>query len=389
MMIILAVIYIVFISLGLPDSTFGVAWPVVHLEFGAPESFASVYSVIIGLCTGGVGFFSGKLIRKFGTATVTLVSILLTVIAMVGISFSPNIVVMLLCSVVLGYGAGAIDTGLNNFVSLHYKSNYMNWLHCFWGIGVTLSPVIMSFFLGGETGSWRKGYRAVAAIQFAIFFITALSLKKWKQLENSPEFAVPKQATEEKTKSMLEIFKIKGVIQGVLSLGSYCAMEFLIGTWGASYAVNVFSLSPDIAAKWVSLYYGGIMLGRFISGFISVRLGDRRMIKLGIISAFVGIAVLMLPVGKASLIGFLFTGIGFGPIFPSVLHIIPERYGKTYSSDITGYHMGGAYFIGFAVQLVFGFAASATTFKITPFVIMGLCALLFCMNEITNRITAK
>ena len=151
-MALLIVIYFVFISLGLPDSLFGVSWPVVHVEFGIPEGFASAYGIIIGVCTGGVSFVAGKLIRKFGTGKVTFFSTLLTVVGLVGISFSPNIVCMIICSVILGYGAGAIDTGLNNYVSLHYKAKHMNWLHCFWGVGVTLSPMIMSIFLGGEAG---------------------------------------------------------------------------------------------------------------------------------------------------------------------------------------------------------------------------------------------
>ena len=165
MLFVLVVIYIVFISLGLPDSLFGVAWPVVHTEFGISESFASVYSIIIGVCTGGVSFVSGKLIRKFGTSKVTLVSILVTALGLLAISLAPNIAVMVVASVILGYGAGAIDTGLNNFVSLHYKAQHMNWLHCFWGVGVTVSPLIMSVFLGESGTQWRQGYRVIALMQ--------------------------------------------------------------------------------------------------------------------------------------------------------------------------------------------------------------------------------
>ena len=185
MLLILAVIYIVFISLGLPDSLFGVAWPVVHNEFGVNESFASVYSIIISVCTGGVSFVSGKLIRKFGTSRVTLVSILLTALGLIGVSLSPNIAVMMLFSVIMGYGAGAIDTGLNNFVSLHYKAQHMNWLHCFWGVGVTVSPLIMSAFLGDDGSQWRKGYVVLAALQLLIGFIVLLSLKKWREIEKA------------------------------------------------------------------------------------------------------------------------------------------------------------------------------------------------------------
>ena len=183
MILLLIIIYIVFISLGLPDSLFGVTWPVVHLDFGLHESYASLYSIVTAVCTGGVSFVSGRLIRKFGTGKVTFFSTLLTVAGLIGISFSPNLYVMMFFSVILGYGAGAIDTGLNNFVSLHYKAQHMNWLHCFWGIGVTVSPMIMSQFLTGETGSWRNGYRVVALIQFVIAMLVLFTLSKWKGLE--------------------------------------------------------------------------------------------------------------------------------------------------------------------------------------------------------------
>ena len=168
MMTVLVVIYVVFISLGLPDSLLGVAWPVLHGELNVPESFASVFSIIVGVCTGGVSFVAGTLIRKFGTARVTLASIFITALGLVGISFAPNIAVMIMFSVILGYGAGAIDTGVNNFVSLHYNASHMNFLHCFWGVGVTVSPMIMSLFLDGEQGSWRNGYRVVALLQVII-----------------------------------------------------------------------------------------------------------------------------------------------------------------------------------------------------------------------------
>lgn len=384
MIALLIVIYIVFISLGLPDSQFGVSWPVVHIEFGTPESFASLYSIITGVCTGGVSFVAGKLIRKFGTGKVTFFSTLLTALGLIGISFSPNIVVMMICSVIMGYGAGAIDTGLNNFVSLHYEARHMNWLHCFWGVGVTLSPIIMSVFLGDGTGSWRNGYRVVALIQFCIALIVLFTLKKWNI---TPETATPADNEKSKApeKSLFDLLKIKGVVTSILSLGLYCGGEFMIGTWGATYAVNVFAVSPDEAAKWVSLYYGGIMLGRVVSGFVSVKLSDNTLIKSGMVIAAVGMVILALPLGKISLLGLLLIGIGYGPVFPSVLHSVPSRFGIDYSADITGYHMGGAYGIGFAVQLAYGYIASATTFLITPFVLLFLCAGVLAATLITLR----
>lgn len=386
MISILVVIYIVFISLGLPDSLFGVAWPVVHTEFGINENFASLYSIITGVCTGGVSFIAGKLIRKFGTANVTFVSTLLTALGLICMSIAPNIVVMMVGTVILGYGAGVIDTALNNFVSLHYKAQHMNWLHAFWGVGVTISPLIMSIFLTGEFGTWRNGYRVIALLQLSIAVIIVISLKKWRTIKETEEM---EEITSENKKGLFEILKIKGVLTSILSQGLYCSMEFLIGTWGASFLVHVHALKPDEAAKWVSLYFGGIMVGRFISGFISMKANDNTMIRLGVIISFVGIILLALPLGNISLAGLLLIGVGFGPIFPSVLHSVPDRFGKEYSADITGFHMGGAYAIGFGVQLIFGFVATATTFNITTFVLLTLCIGLFVANEITIKSVKK
>jgi len=380
---ILIVIYIVFISLGLPDSVFGVSWPVLHIDFGVPESAGSLYSIITGVCSGGVAFIAGKLLRKFGTANVTFFSILLTALGLIGISLSPNIIVMMICAIIMCYGQGAIDTGLNNYISLHYEARHMSWLHCFWGVGVTTSPLIMSLFLNGESGSWRNGYRILAVIQFSIALLVAFSLKKWKKLEKDDK----KEITEEQSEkySFIDILKIKGTLTSILSQGLYCSMEFLIGTWGASFLVNSYDYSPDVAARWVSLYYGGIMLGRLISGFISIKASDNTLIRGGILTAFLGIVLLALPLGSISVAGLLLIGVGFGPIFPSILHSVPDRFGAKYSADLTGFHMGGAYAIGFAVQLTFGYIATATTFKITPFVLLAFIILLFAVNEITIK----
>lgn len=377
MVLLLAVIYIVFISLGLPDSVFGVAWPVLHNELGIAENFASVYSIIVGICTSAVSVIAGVLIRKFGTGKITAVSILLTIIGLVGISFAPNIVVMIIFAVILGYGAGAIDTGLNNFVSLHYKAQHMNWLHCFWGIGVTASPIIMSFFLKDNT-SWRNGYRAIALIQTVILIIVIVTLPLWKKADQplSDEISEKKES-----KKFTEILKTRGLVPSILSLALYFAMENLIGTWGASYLVHIYSIDASMASKWVSLYFGGIMIGRFIAGFIALKCSDNTLIRLGIAVSFAGIIFMILPIGETAICGLLLVGIGFGPIFPSVLHAVPARFGKEYSADITGFHMFGAYAIGFLIQLIFGYVATATTFAITPYVLIALSVALCIFNE--------
>ena len=386
MISLLVVIYVVFISLGLPDSMFGAAWPVVHTEFNIPESFASFYGIITGVCSGGVSFLSGVVIRKFGTPKVTFVSILLTALGLLGISFSPNIIVMMIFTVIMSYGAGAIDTGLNNYISLHFKARHMSWLHAFWGLGVTISPLILSFVLDNGS-SWRNSYRIISLMQFSIALIVGLYLKKWINFDKkqTKDFDV----SEEKSNEKLNIFQTKGLVTSILSQGFYCSMEFLIGTWGASYLVNVYGSDPANAARWISLYFCGIMLGRLVSGFVSIKMSDKSLIRCSIIISFIGLLVLALPVGEIASAGLLFIGFGFGPIFPSILHSVPDRFGKKFSADITGFHMGGAYGIGFFSQLIFGYVATATTFKITPFVLLGFCTLLFAMNEITIKKTRK
>ena len=386
MVFILAVIYIVFISLGLPDSLFGAAWPVVHKDFGIEESFASLYGIITGVCVGGVSFVAGKVIRKFGTPLVTLVSTLLTVIGLFIMSAAPNIVIMMLGAVVLGYGAGVIDTALNNFVSLHYKAQHMNWLHAFWGVGVTISPLILAFFLTDEVGSWRNGYRVVALLQLSVAVVIALSLKKWRTVKENNE---TQEIANENKKGLIEILKIKGVLTSLLSQGLYCGMEFTIGTWGASFLVHVHVLQPDEAAKWISLYFCGITVGRIMSGFISMKASDNTMIRSGIVVSLAGMILLTLPLGRISLLGLLLIGVGFGPIFPSILHSVPSRFGTEYSADITGFHMGGAYGIGFGIQLIFGFVATATTFEITTFVLMVIAFATFMANEVTISLVKK
>ena len=380
-MLLLIVIYIAFISLGLPDSLFGVSWPVLHVEFGIAESFASVYTIITAICTGGVSFVAGRVIRKFGTGKVTFFSTLLTAIGLVGISFAPNIVVMIIFAIILGYGAGAIDTGLNSYVSLHYKAKYLNWLHCFWGMGVAISPMIMSGFLGAGEGQWRNGYRVVALLQLAIAMIILATLKKW-----DPAVEQEQRDSAKADMSMGQLFRLKGLPTSILSLGLYCGAEYLIGTWGATYAVHEFDLAPEVAAKWVSLYYGGIMLGRIITGFVPERIGDDLRVKCGVLISLVGIVFLALPVGDIALAGLLLIGIGFGPVFPAVIHSVPDRFGSTYSADLTGYHMGGAFTMGYIAQLSFGYIAVLTGYGILPFILLGMILGVYILHGITIRI---
>ena len=393
MALLLVVIYVTFISLGLPDSLFGVAWPLAHVDLGLPESFGSIYSVIIAVCAGGVSFFAGPLIKKFGTGIVTAVSVVMTAVGLLIISFAPNVYVMMLGSIISGLGGGAIDTGLNNFVSLRYKAIHMNWLHCFWGVGVTISPLIMSAFL--KDGSWQGGYRTVAYIQFGISALVFLSLILWKKYDKK-ETVQEETATEtsesEKIKDVVSVKKIllsPGVITGILSLGFYCAVEFIMGTWGASYLVNSRGMSADKAAQMVAFYYGGIMLGRFLSGILSLKVGDKYLMRGGVVILLFGVVMLAIPNDITLYIGMIMIGVGCGPIFPATLHAIPERFGENASAYLTGYHMGGAYAVGFAMQVIFGYVAPATTFAIMPYVLIAFAVIMLVMVEVTNKKARK
>ena len=384
--LLLAIIYLTFISLGLPDSVFGAAWPQAYVDMGVKQSMGSFYSVVTGLTSGSTSFFAGKLIRRFGTGNVTAVSVALTVIGLIGISFAPNFIVMMVCAVCMGIGAGAIDTGLNNYVSRNYKAGHMNWLHCFWGIGVTASPIIMSLFL--KDGDWRRGYLTIGLIQLAIAVIVASSLPLWKKL--APPALPEESAAKTPKKGFREIISTHGVLAGILSLGCYCSMEFIIGTWGASYLVNAGGNSTADAAKFVSAFFGGIMLGRLVAGFAAFKLNDKTLIRIGTAAALPGMILLAVRAGTATdVAGMLLIGTGFGPVFPSVIHSVPERFGATYSADITGYHMGGAYAIAFAVQFTFGFVATNTTFAIMPYVLLAFLALMTVACETAVRLTAK
>lgn len=386
MTFLLAIIYITFISLGLPDSIFGVSWPIMHLDLNMAEGIGSLFTILVGLGAGISSFTSGSLIRKFSTGPVTAFSVLLTAVGILGYSFSDNLPMLIIFSIILGLGAGAVDSGLNNFVSLHYKAIHMNWLHCFWGVGVTLSPLIMSYFL--TDGQWRSGYRTVSIIQFVITALLFLTLPLWKKAKSNDEKAQETDETNEKI-TPIKIIKTKGVPLAILSMGLYCGMEFIVGTWGASYIVNSVGLPADSASKWISTFYLGIMAGRFLSGILSVKMNDKKLIRLGIYVSMAGIILIALPLGTASLCGFLLIGLGFAPFFPSTIHATAIRFERKYSQDITGFQMGGGYAIAWIIQITFGSIASATSFTFMPILFIVTNALLLLVTERINKVTGK
>ncbi len=378
----LALIYIAFISLGLPDSLLGSGWPAMYTELHVPVSFMGIVSMVISGGTIVSSLFSDRLTHKFGTRIVTVASVFLTVIALFGFSFSNRFVMLVIFAVPYGLGAGAIDAALNNYVALHYKARHMSWLHCFWGVGTIISPFIMSYALANRT--WNSGYRIVGLIQLAIAILLLVTLPVWK---------VNKTAEEENSKSigLIGALKIKGVPFLLIGFFAYCAAEATAMQWASTYFVKVKGISAERAASFAALFYIGITVGRFISGFITDKLGDRRMILLGTAILLCGIIVLFIPTDSyaAAFAAFLVIGFGCAPIYPCIIHSTPDNFGAENSGAIIGIQMASAYVGSTFIPPVFGLIGNAIGFSFMPFYLLCFFGLMIIMVESTFRITGR
>jgi fucose permease len=377
--LLLVMIYLSFISLGLPDSLLGSAWPSMYRLLHVPLHYAGYISMIIASGTVISSIFSEKSIRRFGTGIVTAVSVLMTAAALVGFSISHTFTTLCLYALPLGLGAGSVDAALNNYVALHYKARHMSWLHCFWGIGASIGPIIMSAFLV-HNHSWNLGYRTISIIQFCLVLLLFISLPLWK---NKKRGESPKKPQSIK---FTNIFHIIGVKQVLAAFFCYSTIETVTGLWGSSYLVTVRNISPEIAARWIGIYYLGITSGRFISGFVTLKLTNRQMIRLGQGIIGCGIMILILPVGNGMLLpGFFIIGLGCAPIFPGLLHETPENFGAEYSQSIMGIQMASAYIGATLMPPIFGRIASYISFDIFPIFIEMLLLLKIIMVEILNK----
>jgi fucose permease len=375
----LVIIYISFISLGLPDSLLGSAWPSMYDSLNVPLYYAGFISMIIAGGTVISSVLSERIIRRFGTGIVTAVSVLMTAAALIGFSVSHSFPALCLCAVPLGLGAGSVDAALNNYVALHYKARHMSWLHCFWGIGASIGPIIMSSFLIRQN-SWNGGYRAIGIIQFCLVVILFISLPLWKS--NKP----PENAAQTKLFKFSKLFGIVGVKEALIAFFCYCTIETIAGLWGASYLVMEKGISPETAARWISLYYIGITAGRFISGFVTMKLNNRQMVRLGHIIIGCGIVVLLLPFGNGALLpGLFLIGLGCAPIYPSMLHETPKNFGEDYSQAIMGIQMGSAYIGTTLMPPIFGRIAAIMSFNIFPVFIGMVLIMKVIMVEALNR----
>jgi fucose permease len=380
--VLLVIIYLSFISLGLPDSLLGSAWPSMYGGLNVPLHYAGYISMIGAVGTVISSIFSEKIIRRFGTGIVTAVSVFLTAAALLGFSFSSNFALLCFLAIPLGLGAGSVDAALNNYVALHYKAIHMSWLHCFWGVGASIGPIIMSFFLINHN-SWNLGYRAIGLLQFCLVAVLFITISLWGK--NKSQNANEKNESAKGIK-FKELFHIPGVKQILIAFFCYCSLETVTGLWGSSFLVMEKSISPEIAAKWISLYYIGITFGRFISGFLTMRLNNRQMVRLGQAFIACGIIALMLPAGRALLLpGFFIIGLGCAPIYPSLIHETPRNFGREKSQAIIGIQMASAYIGTSFMPPLFGKITSFFGFNIFPWFIGGILILNIIMVELLNK----
>lgn len=380
--LLLALIYIAFISLGLPDSLLGSGWPIMHEELGVPVSFMGIVTMVISGGTIVSSLFSDKLTAKLGTKIVTVISVFLTVIALFGFSFSKNFPMLIVFAIPYGLGAGAIDAALNNYVALHYKARHMSWLHCFWGVGTIASPFIMGYALRRTV--WNDGYRIVGFIQLAIALLLLVTLPVWKVNESSAQVT-------KKSLGITDALKIKGVPFLLIGFFAYCAAEATAMQWASTYFVEVKGVAADRAATFASLFYIGITAGRFICGFITDKLGDRKLIIIGTAVVFSGIVALSLPINSyiTAVIAFIAIGVGCAPIYPCIIHSTPQNFGAENSGAIIGIQMASAYVGTTFVPPLFGLIGRAVGFSIMPLYLSVFTALMIIMVETTFRIAKK
>lgn len=381
--LLLILIYVCFISLGLPDSLLGSAWPVLHTEINVPVSFVGIISMVIFVGTILSSLFSDKLLHKFGAGKVTAVSVALTAIGLFGFSISNTFWMLILWAIPYGLGAGGVDAILNNYVALHYKPQHMSWLHCMWGIGASISPYIMSFSLV-KLDSWNCGYLIVSIIQIVLSVFIFISLPIWKNRAKKSDGNNDTGTTKPAT--FKEIFAIQGAIPCFLAFFGYCALELTTSLWVSSYLVEKWEFTPEIAAAFASLFYIGITLGRFANGFLAMKLNDHFLIRLGIGIIFAGIVLLFIPFHSTlTLIGFLVIGLGCAPIYPCIIHMTPYIFGEDKSQAMIGIQMAFAY-TGFLIMPpLFGIIADHITINLLPVYLLFLLIVVFSMHEIVVR----
>ncbi|MCX4352039.1 MAG: MFS transporter [Lachnospiraceae bacterium] len=381
MSFLLAIIYIAFISLGLPDALLGSAWPSMHGALNVPVSYAGIVSMIISAGTIISSLFSDKMNSKLGTGKVTAVSVGLTAVSLLGFSVSKSFLMLCVIAFPYGLGAGAVDAALNNYVALHYKARHMSWLHCFWGVGATIGPYIMGACLTGGF-KWNSGYQIIGILQVALTVILIISLPLWRRSNEAAQ-----EGAAQNKMGMGKLLRLPGVKEVLTAFFCYCAVEQTAGLWGASYMVMERGLSPQSAAKWASLFYLGITIGRFICGFISMKMSDKAMIRLGQGMIIAGILLLIFPLGNLIMcIGLVVVGLGCAPIYPSIIHETPTNFGAGLSQALIGMQMAFAYVGTTVMPPLFGALAGKMGIWLYPFYLLIITLLMIWMVEKLNKV---
>ncbi len=374
--ILLIIIYLSFISLGLPDSLLGSAWPTMYGELSVPISFAGIISMLIALNTIIASLFSARLTAKFGTGVVTAASVGLTAAALFGFSAAPNFWCLCLLAIPYGLGAGGVDAAINNYVALHYPSRHMSWLHAMWGVGTIIGPNIIGYALTHGM-SWQKGYLTISIAQTVLMAIIVLSVPFWKKGAASEN-----EETPTKVLSFKETFKLKGAVSLCFAFFAYCSLEQTTMLWAASYLNLHCKISTDTAASLAAMFFIGITLGRIVSGFLTAKLNDKQLIISGMSIIAGGIAFMLLPLGLYSAIsGIILVGLGCAPIYPSIIHSIPSLFGEENSGSVIGIQMASAYIGTLLAPFVFGLIANHISVSLLPLYLLVFLVLMATMYK--------
>ncbi|MEG2036829.1 MAG: MFS transporter [Ruthenibacterium sp.] len=380
----LVIIYLSFIGLGLPDTLLGSAWPAMQSELSASLGTAGVISMIVTAGTILASLFSSRVILRFGTGRVTLVSVGMTAAALLGISGASSLPILYLMAIPLGLGAGSVDAALNNFVALHYKAMHMSWLHCFWGVGATLGPLVMARCMG-VNHNWIAGYRVIGLMQIVLVIVLICALPMWRKMEP----VTPRQEPQKKSETGLALLRLPGAKEALLSFTCYCAVETTTGLWAGSYLLLQCGLSAESAAQWTSAFYFGITAARFVCGFLTLRLSDQTLVRAGQFLIAAGTVTLLLPLpAVAGGSGFFLIGLGCAPIFPCLLHGTPHHFGSENSGAMMGLQMASAYVGSAVVPPLFGLVAQYVSIALMPYCLGFFLVVMVLMSERLNHKTA-
>lgn len=386
--ILLFIIYLAFISLGLPDSLLGAGWPVMYKDLNVPLSYAGIISMTIAFGTIISALFSDRLTKRFGSGKVTFFSVLLTAVSLFLFSISNSFYLLIIFAIPYGLGAGSVDAALNNYVALHYKSQHMSWLHCMWGVGVSISPFVMKYALNSYN-DWHLGYRIIGVLQTVLTIVLLFSLPLWNKVkaDNNNE-----KESEENVKplTLRETFRLKGAVAIMLAFFCYCALEQTTMLWASTYLVDKWSISEADAAGLASLFFLGITVGRGINGFISMKLSDTAMIRLGSGIILLGIIFLMLPLNATlAKAGFILIGLGCAPIYPCIIHSTPFHFGKDKSQAMIGIEMASAYVGTLAMPPLFGVLGNNISISLLPFYLLVFLVIMTFSYQYVVRLFEK